>query len=198
MPTFTIVRCPMCGSTNAGEDGGLYEFAFMRCGSCGYNTYADHYQVIESWNVDVDFPPDATEIPERLPPQHEETPTDIPGACDECRSTTARQSLRRHSPRQKRFEPLRELGGDFWRCVQCILCYRHEVEPSLAIDDDEDILTRIDPATSIALLGVVGGDLTAEWLDALTAAPGFTEEVLDEALPLGHPLWRRLLRDGPS
>jgi hypothetical protein len=152
----TLVRCPECGSTNAGEDGGAYEFAFMRCGSCGYSTYCDHYQVIESWNVDVDLPPDATAIPERLPPLGEVTLADIPGACDECRAATPRQSVRRNRPRQKQFAPIAGVQGDFWRCTRCILCYRHEVEPSFAYEGEEDILTRLDPETSIALLARSG------------------------------------------
>jgi hypothetical protein len=194
MPTFTLVRCPKCGSTNAAEDGGLYEFAHMRCGSCGYATYCDDYQVKDDWNVEVEIAPDAREIPERLPPLEDAPWAEIPGACDACRAATTRQSIRPRSPRKDLFDRVRGIRGDLWRCKSCVLCYRHEVEPSLSVDGNEDILTRIDPATSIALLGVASGDLTAEWLDALASAPGFSPDTLAEAMPHEHPLRDRIAR----
>jgi hypothetical protein len=194
MPTVTLVRCPQCGSTNAGEDGGLYEFAHMRCGSCGHAAYCDEYQIKDGWNVEFELAPDAREIPERLPPRDEPPLADIAGACNGCRAATPRQSIRRRSPRKDLFGRVHGLRGDLWRCKRCILCYRHEVEPSLAVEGDEDILTRIDPATSIALLGVATGDLTSAWLDALAAAPGFSRETLADAMPLEHPLRDRLAR----
>src|SRR5689334_16154603 len=108
---------------------------------------------------------------------------DIPVACDDCRSTPARQCLSPYSPRQEQLARLERLHGDFWRCKHCVLCYRHEFEPCASSGNAEDILTRIDPATSIALLGISSGELTAEWLGALAAAPGFSLQVLEEALP---------------
>ena len=65
----TVVRCPRCGSTNAGEDPlrGMYEFTMMVCSSCGREAFADDYQLRFAWNVDIELADDATELPEKVP-----------------------------------------------------------------------------------------------------------------------------------
>jgi hypothetical protein len=68
MPTYTIVRCPKCGSTDAGEDGGAYEFTHMRCGACGFNEYCDHYQIKDDWNVEIDLAPGTMRLPKQVAP----------------------------------------------------------------------------------------------------------------------------------
>jgi len=67
--TVTVVRCPVCGSTNAREDPlrGMWEFSMMVCSSCGHEEYQDEYQIMRSWNVDIELADDATELPEKVP-----------------------------------------------------------------------------------------------------------------------------------
>jgi len=69
MPDVTVVRCPMCGSTDAGEDDGLYDLTWMRCGACGERELCDHYQIKDRWNVVLDLPADAVALPAYLPPR---------------------------------------------------------------------------------------------------------------------------------
>jgi hypothetical protein len=65
----TVVRCPKCGSTDAGEDPlrGAFEFGMMVCHSCGHEDYQDDYQIRANWNVDIVLPDDATALPKKLP-----------------------------------------------------------------------------------------------------------------------------------
>jgi len=65
----TVVRCPKCGSTDAGEDPlrGAYEFAMMVCSSCGWEELADHYMIKDDWNVEIELADDATELPKKIP-----------------------------------------------------------------------------------------------------------------------------------
>jgi hypothetical protein len=53
----TVVRCPECGSTEAGADESrsAYEFTFMQCGSCGHGALQDEYQIKDDWNVQVEL-----------------------------------------------------------------------------------------------------------------------------------------------
>lgn len=67
----TVVRCPLCGSTDAGEDGAVYEFTLMRCASCGHSAHCDHYAIKDDWNVEIDVE-EGTGIPPRVPPLERE------------------------------------------------------------------------------------------------------------------------------
>jgi hypothetical protein len=64
----TIVRCPACGSTQAGEVGGAYDLTQMQCADCGHHAYADHWQIKFDWNVDIFLPDDATALPRFVAP----------------------------------------------------------------------------------------------------------------------------------
>jgi hypothetical protein len=55
----TVVRCPQCGSTDAGEIDGMLEFTRMRCNSCGHEDLCDDYQIKDDWNVTIDLEPGA-------------------------------------------------------------------------------------------------------------------------------------------
>lgn len=65
----TVVRCPMCGSTNAGEAGGAYDLTQMQCSDCGHGEFADHWQIKFDWNVEINLPDEATELPRFVAPQ---------------------------------------------------------------------------------------------------------------------------------
>jgi endogenous inhibitor of DNA gyrase (YacG/DUF329 family) len=64
---LVVVRCPICGSTRAGEVGGAYEFARMRCEDCGFEEWCDHYQIKFDWNETIWLADDATELPAFVP-----------------------------------------------------------------------------------------------------------------------------------
>jgi hypothetical protein len=66
--SVTVVRCPACGSTSAGEAGGAYDLTLMLCRDCGHSEYADHWQIKFDWNVDILMPDDATELPRFVAP----------------------------------------------------------------------------------------------------------------------------------
>lgn len=74
----TAVRCPRCGSTDAGATEHIYELSRMTCPACGFSELADHYQIKDDWNVPYTFE-DASELPARLPPL-------LPHPCATCRS----------------------------------------------------------------------------------------------------------------
>lgn len=63
----TVVRCPRCGSTNAAENGGSYEFTEMRCASCSHRALCDDEQIKDNWNVTIELPDDATALPAVIP-----------------------------------------------------------------------------------------------------------------------------------
>jgi hypothetical protein len=65
----TVVRCPVCGSTDAGEDRerGAYDLTMMVCASCGHEQYQDHWDIKFNWNVDIELADDATELPKKVP-----------------------------------------------------------------------------------------------------------------------------------
>jgi hypothetical protein len=69
--TTTVVRCPACGSTHAGEVGGAYDLTHMACSDCGHSEYADHWQIKFDWNVEISLPDDATELPRFVAPLDE-------------------------------------------------------------------------------------------------------------------------------
>lgn len=64
----TVVRCPECGSTNAGEAGGAYDITEMLCGDCGHHEYADTWQIKFDWNVDIMMPDEETALPRFVAP----------------------------------------------------------------------------------------------------------------------------------
>lgn len=63
----TVVRCPRCGSTSAGEVGGAYEFTEMRCAACGHRELCDEHQLRDGWNVTLELPDGATALPDKVP-----------------------------------------------------------------------------------------------------------------------------------
>jgi hypothetical protein len=65
----TVVRCPSCGSTDAGEVDGSYEFSQMRCAACGHTELCDEYQIKDVWNLTIELPDDAVAPPAMLPPK---------------------------------------------------------------------------------------------------------------------------------
>ena len=66
--SITLVRCPECGSTNAGEveSRSAYDLTYMRCRECGHGGFADHWQLTFAWNVEGELIGD--ELPEYLEP----------------------------------------------------------------------------------------------------------------------------------
>lgn len=64
----TIVRCPKCGSTDAGATEHFYEITEMTCASCGHRDLVDRYELGEEWNVNIVLPPGATELPAFVAP----------------------------------------------------------------------------------------------------------------------------------
>lgn len=64
----TIVRCPECGSTDAGADESrsAYEFTFMCCNECSHGGLVDEWQIKFDWNVQDEMIGD--DYPEYLPP----------------------------------------------------------------------------------------------------------------------------------
>jgi hypothetical protein len=67
MAMRTVVRCPECGSTSAGEAGGAYDLTSMFCSDCSHSEYADHWQIKFDWNVQMDIP-DGEELPRFVAP----------------------------------------------------------------------------------------------------------------------------------
>lgn len=63
----TVVRCPRCGSTSAGEVGGAYEFTEMRCAACGHSELCDEYQLGDGWNATIEIADGATALPDKVP-----------------------------------------------------------------------------------------------------------------------------------
>ncbi len=65
---ITLVRCPECGSTNAGEleSQSAYDFTYMLCSECGHGGLVDHWQIKFDWNVEEELIGD--ELPEYLKP----------------------------------------------------------------------------------------------------------------------------------
>ena len=49
--TITVVRCPACGSTDAGESEAVYEFTRMMCDACGLEDLCDEEDIKDTWNV---------------------------------------------------------------------------------------------------------------------------------------------------
>ena len=70
MKRVTVVRCPKCGSTDAGEDVARspYEFAYMRCNGCGHGELSDHHHITFDWNLDIEIEDDATALPDYVAP----------------------------------------------------------------------------------------------------------------------------------
>lgn len=66
--SVTVVRCPACGSTHAGEDGGIVDLTLMRCEDCGHHEHCDHWQLKFDWNLTIALPDDAQELPRFAPP----------------------------------------------------------------------------------------------------------------------------------
>ena len=52
-----VVRCPKCGSTDAGADEAksAYDFTFMQCNGCGHGALVDEWQIKDAWNVKIEL-----------------------------------------------------------------------------------------------------------------------------------------------
>ncbi len=63
-----IVRCPECGSTDAGSDESrsFIDLTYMQCGECGYGDLVDTWQIQFDWNVETELVGD--ELPEYVEP----------------------------------------------------------------------------------------------------------------------------------
>ena len=64
----TLVRCPACGSTDAGADESqsAYDFTYMQCHECGHGGLAAHWQIKFDWNVEGELI--GSELPEYVEP----------------------------------------------------------------------------------------------------------------------------------
>lgn len=51
------MRCPVCGSTNAGADEAqsYLELTHMQCGECGHGELVDTWQIQFDWNVELEL-----------------------------------------------------------------------------------------------------------------------------------------------
>jgi hypothetical protein len=63
------VRCPQCGSTDAGSDESqsFIDLTWMQCGDCGHGELQDHYQISFDWNADIEMT-EHEELPEYIKP----------------------------------------------------------------------------------------------------------------------------------
>lgn len=171
---FIVVRCPRCGSTDAGEAGGYLEFTEMRCSTCGHMQLCDEYQIKDSWNVDLTLPDDAVALPARLPP-------DLPAPCPDCRDTPRYFTIRPSGARDDSYVELEKLYA-IRRCRSCFICYRFGFSAGGMVSDDEDEVDRLDAATSRALLALSAGELTTHELSALAALPDFSWWRIEDAV----------------
>ena len=52
--SVTVVRCPRCGSMDAGSVEAIHiEFDRMKCSACGHESICDDYQIKDDWNDHV-------------------------------------------------------------------------------------------------------------------------------------------------
>ncbi len=81
---MTLVRCPDCGSTDAGVDDSqsVATLTYMRCNECGYGEPCNWYDKY-AWNLESELIGD--ELPEYLQPlaPGEELATDLDANKDE-------------------------------------------------------------------------------------------------------------------
>lgn len=68
METVRIVRCPYCGSTDAGEIEALYEITRMSCHVCGHTELCDSEEIKDEWNVSHERRKDRPRLPGFVPP----------------------------------------------------------------------------------------------------------------------------------
>lgn len=64
-----VVRCPQCGSTDAGADESRsrLEFTYMHCPACGHGGLFDSWERDFDWMLEIELPAGAA-LPARLPP----------------------------------------------------------------------------------------------------------------------------------
>lgn len=64
-----LVRCPRCGSTDAGSDESrsIADITCMRCNACGHEEFVDSWQISFDWNVTRELP-EGTGVPPRVAP----------------------------------------------------------------------------------------------------------------------------------
>ncbi|MCB9704804.1 MAG: hypothetical protein H6711_23215 [Myxococcales bacterium] len=124
-PRRTIVRCPKCGSTDAGAAEYCFEFTRMRCDACAFDELLDDYEIGDRWNVRVALPADAP-LPRFLEPLDEPARA-APGSADTTPPKTSAGAATPSTPRAatppaagpRRFSaaPSGELVGV--RCPRC-------------------------------------------------------------------------------
>lgn len=51
---MTVVRCPRCGSTDAGATDYLFEITRMTCRACGHETMSNDEEIDRDWIAPVD------------------------------------------------------------------------------------------------------------------------------------------------
>lgn len=66
--TERVIRCPECGSTDAGEVGGVADLAKMKCQSCGHWRMQDNYEIYDDWEVPCELADAFADPPPFLPP----------------------------------------------------------------------------------------------------------------------------------
>jgi len=67
MESVRIVRCPCCGSTDAGASEYIYEITRMTCPTCGCSELCDHEQIKDDWNIKYEQSCGATTLPPFVP-----------------------------------------------------------------------------------------------------------------------------------
>ncbi|MEO7094013.1 MAG: hypothetical protein ABI175_12235 [Polyangiales bacterium] len=68
MVDVRMVRCPLCGSTDAGSIDHWIEVACMSCGVCGHTEWQDDQQIKDDWNVTLSQRKDERQLPPFAPP----------------------------------------------------------------------------------------------------------------------------------
>lgn len=112
----TIVRCPRCGSTDAGATEHLYEITQMTCASCGHREHVDTHQIDEDWNVGITLAPGATELPAFVAPL---APREEPATPPVAREASPASTPDTWGPMPELFhEPADALSPDL-RCPRC-------------------------------------------------------------------------------
>lgn len=72
--SIVVVRCPRCGSTEAGATEYIFEITRMTCPACGHEALADNYEIEDDWNASVTLPADTDELPKLVSPLGAEPP----------------------------------------------------------------------------------------------------------------------------
>jgi hypothetical protein len=68
MVDVRMVRCPLCGSTDAASIDHSIEVACMSCGVCGHTEWQDDQQIKDDWNITLSQRKDERPLPPFAPP----------------------------------------------------------------------------------------------------------------------------------